>query len=244
METKNNEIDIRKIFRIVAEHWWWFAVCVTFFVLLGVAYYLRKAPQWTTDASVALRQKEGSGTSMDALSMLGLSGNRAADDEVVVLSSRGLMYQAIDALNLWDEPSKRGGWRWEGEFRNPALTIDYLALTEDAQSRPFIVTVRPTKKGYKVKTKMGFFRRSSTRVADLGEPIETGVGTIRIHANRVLNPDTTYRVAHSRRELVVARYRKKLNVSLHKKESNIIHLSTQSPVPERDKALLYQLIEQ
>ncbi len=244
METKNNEIDIRKIFRIVAEHWWWFAVCVTFFVLLGVAYYLRKAPQWTTDASVALRQKEGSGTSMDALSMLGLSGNRAADDEVVVLSSRGLMYQAIDALNLWDEPSKRGGWRWEGEFRNPALTIDYLALTEDAQSRPFIVTVRPTKKGYKVKTKMGFFRRSSTRVADLGEPIETGVGTIRIHANRVLNPDTTYRVAHSRRELVVARYRKKLNVSLHKKESNIIHLSTQSPVPERDKVLLYQLIEQ
>lgn len=244
METKNNEIDIRKIFRIVAEHWWWFAVCVTFFVLLGVAYYLRKAPQWTTDASVALRQKEGSGTSMDALSMLGLSGNRAADDEVVVLSSRGLMYQAIDALNLWDEPSKRGGWRWEGEFRNPALTIDYLTLTEDAQSRPFIVTVRPTKKGYKVKTKMGFFRRSSTRVADLGEPIETGVGTIRIHANRALNPDTTYRVAHSRRELVVARYRKKLNVSLHKKESNIIHLSTQSPVPERDKALLYQLIEQ
>ena len=244
MENKSNEIDVRKILRIIVEHWWWFVLGVAACTMLGVAYYLRKAPQWTTDASVVLRQKEGSGTSLDALSMLGLSGNRAAEDEVVVLSSRGLLYQAIDALNLWDAPSKRGGLRWEGEFRHPALTIDYLSLTEDAQLKPFVVKVKPTKKGYKVKTKMGFFHRSTTRVADLSEPIETGVGTIRIHANRPLSTDTTYRVAHSRRELVVAGYQKKLSVTLHKKESNIIHISTQSPVPERDKALLHQMIEQ
>ena len=244
MENKSNEIDVRKILRIIVEHWWWFVLGVAACTMLGVAYYLRKAPQWTTDASVVLRQKEGSGTSLDALSMLGLSGNRAAEDEVVVLSSRGLLYQAIDALNLWDAPSKRGGLRWEGEFRHPALTIDYLSLTEDAQIKPFVVKVKPTKKGYKVKTKMGFFHRSTTRVADLSEPIETGIGTIRIHANRPLSIDTTYRVAHSRRELVVAGYQKKLSVTLHKKESNIIHISTQSPVPERDKALLHQMIEQ
>ena len=244
METRNNEIDVRKIMRIAAEHWWWFVVGIAACTMLGVAYYLRKAPQWTTDASVVLRQKENSGTSIDALSMLGLSGNRAAEDEVVVLSSRGLLYQAIDALNLWDAPSKRGGLRWEGEFRHPALTIEYLALTEDAQIKSFVVKVKPTKKGYKVKTKMGFFHRSTTLVADLSEPIETGVGTIRIHANRPLSTDTTYRVAHARRELVVAGYQKKLSVTLHKKESNIIRLSTQSPVPERDKALLHQMIEQ
>ena len=244
MENKSNEIDVRKILRIIVEHWWWFVLGVAACTMLGVAYYLRKAPQWTTDASVVLRQKEGSGTSLDALSMLGLSGNRAAEDEVVVLSSRGLLYQAIDALNLWDAPSKRGGLRWEGEFRHPALTIEYLSLTEDAQIKPFVVKVKPTKKGYKVKTKMGFFHRSTTRVTDLSEPIETGIGTIRIHANRPLSTDTTYRVAHSRRELVVAGYQKKLSVTLHKKESNIIHISTQSPVPERDKALLHQMIEQ
>ena len=244
MENISNEIDIRKIVRIIAEHWWWFALGVVLFTMLGVAYYLRKAPQWTTDASIVLRQKEGADSSIDALTMLGLSGNRAAEDEVVVLSSRGLMYQAIDALNIWDASSKRGGLRWEGEFRNPALTIDYLSLTEKAQTTSFVVKVKPTKKGYKVKTKMGFFHRSSTRVADLSEPIETGVGTLRIHANRPLNTDTTYRVAHSRRELVVAGYQKKLSVTLHKKESNVIKLSIQSAVPERDKALLHQIIEQ
>ena len=244
METKNNEIDLRKVLRIAAEHWWWFAAGVAVCTLLGIAYYLRKAPKWTTDASIVLRQKDGAGTSIDALSMLVLSGNTAAEDEVVVLSSRGLLYQAIDALNLWEANSKRGGLRWEGEFRNPALTIDYLSLTEDAQIKPFVVKVKATKKGYKVKTKMGFFHRSTTRVADLSSPIETGVGTILIHANRPLSADTTYRVAHARRELVVAGYQKDITVALHKKESNIITLSTKSALPERDKALLHQIIEQ
>ena len=244
MENKSNEIDLRKVARIIAEHWWWFALGVVCFTFLGIAYYLRKAPQWTTDASIVLRQKDGAGTSIDALSMLGLSGNTAAEDEVVVLSSRGLIYQAVDALNLWDASSKRGGLRWEGEFRNPALTIEYLSLTEDAQVNSFTVKVKPVKNGYKVKTKMGFFHRSSTRVADLSEPIETGVGTLRIHANRPLSADTTYRVAHARKEIVVAGYQKKIHVSLHKKESNIITLSTKSAVPERDKALLHQMIEQ
>ena len=244
METKNNEIDLRKVLRIVAEHWWWFAAGVAVCTLLGIAYYLRKAPKWTTDATIVLRQKDGTGTSIDALSMLGLSSNTAAEDEVVVLSSRGLLYQAIDALNLWEANSKRGGLRWEGEFRNPALTIDYLSLTEDAQIKPFVVKVKATKKGYKVKTKMGFFHRSTTRVADLSSPIETGVGTILIHANRPLSADTTYRVAHARRELVVAGYQKDITVALHKKESNIITLSTKSALPERDKALLHQIIEQ
>ena len=243
METKTNEIDVRKIVRVVIEHWWWFAVSIVVFMALGTAYYLRKAPSWTTDAAIMLRQKEGA-VGMEAFSMLGLTGNQAAEDEVVVLSSRGLLYQSIDALDLWEANSKRGGLRWEGEFRNPALTIDYIDLTDDAQQKPFIVKVIPLKNGYKVKTKMGFFHRSSKKVTDLDAPIETCVGTIAIHANRPLSQDTTYRVRHARRELVVAGYRKAIKVSQHKKESNVITLSTISTMPDRDVALLHQMIEQ
>lgn len=243
MENKTNEIDVRKIVRVVLEHWWWFAISVVICTSLGIAYYLRKAPKWTTDAAIMLRQKDAA-SGMEAFAMLGLTGNQAAEDEVVVLSSRGLLYQAIDALNIWEDNAKRGGLRWEGEFRDPALRIEYLSLTEKAETRPFVVMVKPTKNGYKVKTKMGFFRRSSTKVADLSAPVETGVGTLLIHPNRVLSPDTTYRVVHARKELVVAGYRKNIKIAQHKKESNVITMSIKSPLPERDKALLYQMIEQ
>ncbi|MBQ6978582.1 MAG: polysaccharide biosynthesis tyrosine autokinase [Paludibacteraceae bacterium] len=245
METnQNNEIDLRKVMRIVLEHWWWFAIGVACFVFLGVCYYLRKSPKWTTDASIMLRQKDGFGEEMASLSMLGLTGNQAAEDEVVVLASRGLLYQAIDALNLWDAHAKKGSLRWEGEFRNPAFSVDYIALTKRAEKIPFSIIVKPTSKGYKIKTKNGFFHRSTTRVESLNAPIETGIGTIQIHANRALSQDTTYRVFHCRRELVVAGYGEMLSISQYKKESNIIKMSIKSPMPERDKALLNQLIEQ
>ncbi|MBQ7631887.1 MAG: polysaccharide biosynthesis tyrosine autokinase [Paludibacteraceae bacterium] len=240
----NNEIDLRKIVRVVLERWWWFAIGVGAFVLLGVAYYVRKTPTWTTDASIMLRQREGIGESIEALSMLGLSGNTAAEDEVVVLSSRGLVYQTIDALDLWDASYIKDGIRWKEEFRHPAMTIDYLELTTKAKTRSFTVTVKPTKSGYKVKTKMGRFKRSSTKVADLSSPVQTGVGLLQIHANRVLSTDTIYRISHAPRESVVQKYQKMIKIAQHKKESNIITFSMTSIQPERDKAVLAQLIEQ
>lgn len=244
MANNQKEIDIRKVVRVVVDHWLWFAAGVVFFVGLGMAYYLRKAPKWTTDASIMLRQKDVDANPLASLSMLGLSGNQAAEDEVVVLESRGLLHQAIDALNLWDACAKRNGLRWEGEFRNPALAIDCIELTEKAEKGAFTVQVKATRKGYRVKTKMGLFRRSSVRVETLDEPIQTVAGTIRLHANRPLSPDTTYRITHARKDLVVAGYRKNIQISQHKKESNIITLRTSSPMPERDKALLLQMIEQ
>lgn len=244
-QNNNNEIDVRKIVRIVMEKWYWFAISVVFFVLLGVAYFLRKSPQWTTDASIMIRQKDGGlADQLGSLAMFGLGGSTAVEDEVVVLTSRGLMTQALDALNLWEASFVKDGIRWSGEFRNPALTIDYLELSERGEERPFIVYVKPTKKGYKVRVKSGFFHRSSTKVASLNEPVETLAGTLLIHPNRELSRDTTYRVIHKRPELVVAGFRKMLKVTLHKKESNIINLSMKSPMPDRDRALLHQLIEQ
>ncbi|MBQ3672930.1 MAG: polysaccharide biosynthesis tyrosine autokinase [Paludibacteraceae bacterium] len=242
-QNTTNEVDVRKIFHVALEHWWWFVIGVVICLLLGVAYYMRKTPTWTTDASIMLRQSEGAGSGFDAMSLLGIAGNQAAEDEVVVLSSRGLLYQSIDALNLWEEYSVKNGLRWQGEFRNPAFTVDYINLNEDGQLFPFSVTVNPRKNGYKVRVKMGW-RSSSYRVQTLDEPLETRVGTIRIHAKRPLSTDTTYRVKHKRRELVVDAYRRHIKIAQYKKESNVITLTTTSTMPDRDRALLTQMIEQ
>ena len=245
MEQKNiNEIDVRKILRLVKEHWWWFALSIGVCIMLASLYYLRKTPRWTTDASIMLRQKDGMGSQVEAFTMLGLTGNQAAEDEVVVLSSRGLLYQSIDALNIWDNSLVRNGWKWQGEFRNPAMTIEYVDLNEEGEMNPFTVTVKPKKEGYRVKVKMGRFHWTSRRVNDLSEPIETIIGTIKIHPNRTLSKDTTYRISHARKELVVDGYRRNIRIAQHKKESNVITLSTVSTNPERDKALLHQIIEQ
>ena len=59
-----------------------------------------------------------------------------------------------------------------------------------------------------------------------------------------MSTDSIYRIVHARKDLVVANYRKEIKIAQNKKDSNIIKLSISSPIPERDKALLYQLIEE
>ena len=246
METntkKPNEIDVRRMMRIAKEHWRLFASCVIICMALGLVHYLRTSPSWKTDAKIMLRQRDG-GSQIDALSMLGLSGNTAAEDEVAVLSSRGLVYQAIDALNLWDENSKRNGWRWESDFNSPAFHVDYSLLTKEENEKSFTVTVSTSGEGYTVGVKKGMFSRSSVNVANFDEPVETKAGKLIIHLDRPLSSDTTYRIKHKRKELVVADYCQAISVSLYKKESNIIVLSTTSYMPDRDRAILYKLIEQ
>lgn len=244
MEQNSNDIDIRKIVRLLLEHWWWFAVGVVCLMAMGGMYYLYKTPNWTTEASIILRNKDGISSNMEAFTMLGLTGNQAAEDEVVVLSSRGLLHQSIDALNLWDAAYVKSGVRWEGEFPQSALTIDYIHLTEEAAVEPFTITVSKKQDGYRVLTKRGRWHRSSVHVPDLSAPIETEIGTIRIHANRILSEDTTYRIAHAKKESVVNSYRSRIKVAQYKKESNIINLTTTSTMPQRDVALLNQIIEQ
>lgn len=243
-EKNNQEIDVRKIVRIVLEHWWWFAIGIVICMALGLLRYFRTPESWTTDASVVLKLQDMTGNKLDPLSLIGMSANSATDDEVVVMSSRGLIAQALEAQGLYETSYVKDKMRWKEEFRAHAFSIECIDLTRKAKLGTFFVTVKPTRSGYKVKTQMGRWYRSTNRVKTLDEPIKTVVGTIRLHPNRELSRDSVYRAQRMIPELKVAEYCQMIKVSQHKKESNIINLVMSSPVPARDKALMYQLIEQ
>lgn len=247
-EINNNEIDIRKICRDVLAHWWWFVVGVVLCCGLGVLYMVGTTPRLTTQGAIMLRQKgdESLTGQLESLSMLGLGNNGAASDEVVVLRSRDLMHQALDALDLWNTYYVKDGMRWIGEYPAHTFTVEPVEITEKARKRgSYKVTVKVLGNGYKIKVKQGKLHRSTTKVADLKEPIETCVGTLRITQNRPIQEDRTeYRTVCTSKPAVVDHYRAAVNIALEKKESNIINLTTTSDIPGRDVALLNKLIEQ
>lgn len=247
-EINNNEIDIRKICRDVLAHWWWFVVGVVLCCGLGVLYMVGTTPRLTTQGAIMLRQKgdESLTGQLESLSMLGLGNNGAASDEVVVLRSRDLMHQALDALDLWNTYYVKDGMRWIGEYPAHTFTVEPVEITEKARKRgSYKVTVKVLGNGYKIKVKQGKLHRSTTKVADLKEPIETCVGTLRITQNRPIQEDRTeYRTVCTPKPAVVDQYRAAVNIALEKKESNIINLTTTSDIPGRDVALLNKLIEQ
>ena len=111
----NQEIDIRRILGVCLRHWYWFVIGVLLCGGLGVLYFLRTTPKYQTQASIMLRQGGDSqifnGLGGGALDMFGLTMNGGAADEVEVLTSRDLMYQTLDALNLWQSHRYKDGLR-------------------------------------------------------------------------------------------------------------------------------------
>ena len=244
MENMSSEMDVRRILRMFLEHWWWFVISGVVCVVIGLFHYVRKVPTWQTDASIVLRLQDMGGNQMDALSLLGMAANPATNDEVQVLSSRGLMAQSLDALHLWEPTYVKDGLQWKEEFPSHAISVECIQRNPKMKNRSFFVTVKPTRSGYKVKTKVGRWHRSSVRVKNLDEPIEACVGTIRIHAQRSLSPDTSYCAWVTKHEVLVAEYGKMITVEQQRNESNVVTLIMRSSMPARDQALLSQLIEQ
>lgn len=248
-QENNNEIDIRRVLTICLRHWYWFAIGVLLCGGLGVLYYLRTNPSFQTQGTIMLRQSNdlpSFGAGSAAMDLLGVSLNGAAADEVEVLTSRDLMYQAVDALNLWQTCRYKDGLRWKGEFRPKTFQVDTIALTEKARKKGFRVKISQVRSGgYKVTVKVGRLKRSSCKVPDLSAPIETCAGRITVTQNKAWNEDASaYSISYpGNKGAVVDVYQKKVKVALRKKESNLIDLTTVSDMPGRDEALLAKMIE-
>ena len=246
----NQEIDIRRILGVCLRHWYWFVIGVLLCGGLGVLYFLRTTPKYQTQASIMLRQGGDSqifnGLGGGALDMFGLTMNGVAADEVEVLTSRDLMYQTLDALNLWQSHRYKDGLRWMGEFPATTFRLDTVQLTEASRKKGFRVEIKQMRKGgYKVKVKVGRFKRSTTKVADLDSPISTCAGKIALTLRKPWNEDASAYSIYCpvQKAGVVDGYQKAVTVSLRKKESNIIDLKTTSDMPRRDEALLATIIE-
>lgn len=238
------EIDLRKILRLVLQKWYWFLIGLVAFVLLGVWYLVRTTPKVTTQASIMLRQRDeglGAGT-LDQMSMLGIGGNRTAEDELVVLSSKDLMLQAINQLDLMESHWCKPEYRWEGEYPKHTFRLDCLQLSEKGKKKTFTLTIKPTSKGYKIKSSTGFGETGSVEVRDFSQPIELPIGRIKLTPIAELQPGAKYRIQHRTVSNAIAYYTGMMQIAQHKRESNIFDLSIRSTMPSRDADLLSALI--
>lgn len=241
---ENNEIDIRKVLRLVLQKWYWFVAGLVVCTLLGVWYLVRTTPKVTTQASIMLRQRdEGLGTGqLDQLSMLGIGGNKTAEDELVVLSSKDLMLQVIEQLDLMESHWVKSESRWEGEYPKHTFRLQCLKLTDEAMHSSFTIDIRPVSKGYKVKSSMGFGKSGSVVVKNFDAPIDLPVGQIRLIPLTELKSGAHYRIQHRTVENAIAYYTGLTRITQHKHESNVFDLSIHSNMPTRDGDILRTLI--
>lgn len=101
MTPEKDQIDIRMWVVRILKNWYWFVLSCAIVGTLGLYKYYTTTKKFVVDASIMLRGNEGMGMpDVDPMSMLGMGTNKVTEDEVEVLTSRDIMLQVINELDL------------------------------------------------------------------------------------------------------------------------------------------------
>ena len=222
------------------RHWYLYLLSLIVCGLIGLLYYVFTAPSYSVSATLMVRTTEANSRSSqdELLRMMGYGGEKITGDEIEVLSSRYLMEQVIRRLDILTLTEARSFRFWQTQYPNPDLTVSYDSLSDQG----VMILVRPTRAGYKIKVKTGYFESSSAFVSSLDEPISTHIGTIHLTAHRPLKA-RKYRLTTSTMPYCVSGWCRKIHISRIAKESKGIRLTTTSRSPQLSTDVLAALIE-
>ena len=105
---KNDDLNLKDIIVIFSKNWKWFLLSVFLFISIGISYLSVKNPVYDVNAAILLKEDDNNSKASSVMSMLsGLGGdlgsmmdNSNVDNEIGVLSTRMMMREAVQKLNL------------------------------------------------------------------------------------------------------------------------------------------------
>jgi capsular exopolysaccharide synthesis family protein len=246
MTPEKDQVDIRAWVIRILKNWYWFVLSCAIVGTFGLYNYFTTTKKFVVDASIMLRSNEGMGMSdVDPMSMLGMGTNKVTEDEVEVLTSRDIMLQVINELDLRVEYRKLDAMKWVGQYPKHDLTINFPPVFMDTLLKGTRVELKVRKNDYKVKVRYGFWERSRHTVKDLTIPFETCVGPLSFVINdpEEIEVGDKFKMYTSPRLSLVNSYKMKIEAEPVNKDSKIIRIATTSDMPGLSRDFIRKQIE-
>lgn len=246
MTPEKDQVDIRAWVIRILKNWYWFVLSCAIVGTFGLYNYFTTTKKFVVDASIMLRSSEGMGMpDVDPMSMLGMGTNKVTEDEVEVLTSRDIMLQVINELDLRVEYRKLDAMKWVGQYPKHDLTINFPPVFMDTLLKGTRVELKVRKNDYKVKVRYGFWERSRHTVKDLTIPFETCVGPLSFVINdpEEIEVGDKFKMYTSPRLSLVNSYKMRIEAEPVNKDSKIIHIATTSDMPGLARDFIRKQIE-
>lgn len=239
------QFDIRTFCMRLLKNWYWFIIAGIFCTLVAVWHYLSTTTRFRVDSTLMIRSSddEHSIPQAEMLSMMGLGGMKQIDDEIAILTSNDILMQAIRELDLQTEYRKRDKMRWVGQYPAHDLTLLHAPLMTDTLTKSIKVSVKVRKNDILVKVKYGFFTSSRHKLKTIDEPFISCVGPLQLVANVPLEKGDKYKIRTAPLLPLAAAYKERIKAAKLKSESNIITLTAQTDMPEREVRFINKQIE-
>ena len=235
MTQETQEIDIRTWIIRIFRNWYWILISCIIFGALGVYTYLSTTSKYTVDAKLMIRNNESDSplAQMEMLTMLGMGGTKQIEDEVAILTSRDILTQVVRDLDLQSEYRKKRKLKWEGQYPSRDLTVVYPETFLDTTKKAVKIKIKVRKNDYLVKVKYGRWDFSRHKVKDLTEPFNTCAGDIAFQLRKPIKQGAQYYIVTLPMLPAVDKYTRSIVAVPHKKESNVINISTSTDMPQR-----------
>lgn len=118
-------MDIKELINWCWQRKWWFVISVVLCLGIGALKFMATAPKYTVGAAIMLRTPDQASQQGEMMSLMGVEGNKSAEDEIEVLLSRDLMSQIVDSLHLTVVVETRQHLRWIPVYPCPEFALAY-----------------------------------------------------------------------------------------------------------------------
>jgi tyrosine-protein kinase Etk/Wzc len=247
--SRQQDIDIKFLVAKVLGNWYWYAVCLAVFAIIGVAIYLFTAPRYTVTGRVMVTGYNPTGraitgtdesTALRDLSKLFAVPNSVMN-EMEIIHSRTLVEKTVRDLQLNVTYWAQGTIRFDESYKNSPFFIKLLLL------RPLTDPVE-----YDVRVlgpdKVKFSDENSDTVftAAFGDTVHRWYGDwvlLRNPAVTEKDPNHKLGLVINGYPVTISAYMTNITALTANEVVNIIDLSISGPTPQKNEDVLKHLID-
>ena len=249
---QEDQINLREEIEKYLYYWPWFVMGVILCLLIGVSYLKLTTSQYSTTASIIIKDEKGKGptSEMAAFTDLGLlsgMGASSIENEIGILKSKTLMTQTIKALNLninyFEEESLNTKELYtKTPFKVVALQLnekDLVHAINEGLGNTYYIIPKSDEYFHLINVETG-----EEIEGKFGVTLEIDFATIIVEKTGINQEQDAGKIAvrFSPMESVIAKYRGAVQVNLTDKNSSLLQLNLVDPVKEKAQDILDQLI--
>lgn len=232
---------------LVLKNWYWFIISIVV-CLAAATFYIKKTPKtYVRTATILVKDsRKGGNSDLIAFSdVAGVNTRKSVDNELVILKSNKLRHDVARRLRLDINYTDKVGLRPRNLYGISPIAMTIINYNE-TDSFAFTLTIGADSTVSLTNfagTGVNETAATSTVTANLGDTINTPIGSIIINPTLYYNQNEKGHVIHvSKTSIASAAGLASVNVSLADKNSSIIAISKTDSNPRRAEDVINTLI--
>ncbi|HOV83262.1 MAG TPA: polysaccharide biosynthesis tyrosine autokinase [Paludibacteraceae bacterium] len=245
-ENNNDTINLRELIKKHLNKWPWFLVSIIFCFIIAIFYLKIAHPKYQVQATILLRNQNTTPelSNMTLFNNVGLMGiSKEVEDEIQVLSSKTLIKQVIDSLEIQTEYYIKNGLRYDEIYPETPIKLVVTENFIDSLKYPLTLQLKRTQKGYSINLKYGKKIKKKYELSQLSGSFSTPLGELKLLEIKPLENGELIKIITYPQRMLLAKYSSTITAATVNKNSNVISITTVSASPKKAEVILNKLIE-